>query len=117
MTTENHDTTLRLPLHLGTRRGHHETIFDRNGDIVAYTTGHGRERDGAHAQEIVAAVNATATPDPVTEQLITLAREVAKDYPDAADWKDARGRLMSMAWSALAAAGVSLPEDEEDEDE
>lgn len=30
-----------------------------------------------------------------------LAKEVAKEYPDAADWKDARGRLASMAHEAL----------------
>jgi hypothetical protein len=36
---------------------------------------------------------------------LELAREVAKDCDDAADWTDARGRLYRMAQSALAVAG------------
>ncbi|MEN6402560.1 MAG: hypothetical protein ABFD94_11520 [Armatimonadia bacterium] len=32
-----------------------------------------------------------------------LATEVAKDYPDAADWKDAYGKLHRMARALLAA--------------
>lgn len=39
-----------------------------------------------------------------------LAREVAKDYPDAADWKDARGKLLAMASQFVPY------EDEEDEE-
>jgi hypothetical protein len=36
------------------------------------------------------------------EKLKVLACEVAKDYPDSADWKDARGKLYEMANQALA---------------
>jgi hypothetical protein len=43
-------------------------------------------------------------------QLLELAREVAKDYPDAAEWKDARGRLLAMA-------SQFVPYDPDDDDE
>lgn len=39
-------------------------------------------------------------------ELETLAREVAKEYEDAADWKDAIGKLQNMANSALSKIGV-----------
>jgi hypothetical protein len=38
--------------------------------------------------------------------LIELANEVAKDYEDAADWKDAIGRLQRMAHAAIAKANT-----------
>ena len=38
-------------------------------------------------------------------ELETLAREVAKEYPDAADWKDSYGKLNRIANSALAKIG------------
>ncbi len=37
----------------------------------------------------------------VAPELYALALEIAKDYPDAADWKDARGQLLSMAEAAI----------------
>lgn len=43
-----------------------------------------------------------APDDESYDLLVELAREVAKEYPDSADWKDARGRLSRMAERALA---------------
>lgn len=45
-------------------------------------------------------------------ELLELAKLVAQDYEDAADWKDARGKLASMARAALDKAGMV----EEDDD-
>lgn len=39
-------------------------------------------------------------------ELEALAKEVAKEYEDAADWKDAIGKLQNMANSALSKIGV-----------
>ncbi len=39
-------------------------------------------------------------------ELKALAKEVAKEYEDAADWKDAIGKLQNMANSALSKIGV-----------
>ena len=38
------------------------------------------------------------------DALVALAVEVEREYPDAADWKDARGALAIQARAALAAA-------------
>lgn len=38
--------------------------------------------------------------------LVSLAKEVAKEYEDAADWKDDRGRLQRMAQDALDEIGI-----------
>jgi hypothetical protein len=40
------------------------------------------------------------------DAMVELAREVAKEYEDAADWKDAYGRLNRMATAALANAQI-----------
>lgn len=53
-----------------------------------------KEECEANARLIVEAVNSHAA-------LLALAEEVAKEYEDAADWKDARGRLLQMAENAL----------------
>lgn len=38
-------------------------------------------------------------------ELEALAREVAKEYEDAADWKDAIGKLQNLANSAISKIG------------
>lgn len=38
-------------------------------------------------------------------ELEALAREVSKEYEDAADWKDAIGKLQNMANSAISKIG------------
>lgn len=49
------------------------------------------------------------------QDFIDLAKLVAKDYEDAADWKDMRGELASMARAALDKAGITEDEDEDEE--
>lgn len=56
--TSTDQYSMKLPLHVGTGRGHHETIFDRDGDLVGYTAAGNREKDAAAAQELVQAANA-----------------------------------------------------------
>lgn len=53
--------------------------------------------DEADARFIVRACNAH-------DDLLALAQEVAKEYEDAADWKDARRHLCEMARAAIAKA-------------
>lgn len=65
----------------------------------------------ANAARIVACVNACAgipTKDvgDTLQILWRLAEQVAQDYPDAADWKDARSRLRTLAVQALQAVTV-----------
>jgi hypothetical protein len=43
-------------------------------------------------------------------ELLALAIEVVKEYPDAADWKDAIGKLQRMARLAIAKTTYSLKE-------
>jgi hypothetical protein len=53
--------------------------------------------DLANAEFIVHACNSH-------DDLVTLAELVAADYEDAADWKDAKGRMQTLAYAALAKA-------------
>lgn len=70
-------------------------VVAADGPIVE-TVAYARVRSGeaeANARLIAAA------PD-----LLVLAEEVAKEYEDAADWKDAIGRLQRLARAAVAKA-------------
>jgi hypothetical protein len=60
----------------------------------------GSRPPGEHAANAALIVRAVNSHDAMVE----LAREVAKEYEDAADWKDAYGRLNRMATAALALA-------------
>jgi hypothetical protein len=63
-----------------------------------YIASVGNSDDAPWQQDADAAVVAAST------DLLALAVEVAKEYEDAADWKDAIGRLQKMARAAIARA-------------
>lgn len=48
------------PWHVGTGRGHHESIYgsDLQGSLIAYAARGNKEKDSANAERIVACVNA-----------------------------------------------------------
>lgn len=71
------------------------SVFDANGRSIL-CTGDMEDCTGADIQlaRVIAALPA----------LLELTGEVAQEYPDAADWKDARGRLYRMASAALQEA-------------
>jgi hypothetical protein len=68
------------------------TVFAANGADILCT---GDMEDCTMAEIRLAQAIATL---PI---LLELAQAVAGDYEDAADWKDARGRLVGLAQSAL----------------
>lgn len=49
-------------------------------------------------------VDATRQTKAVALNIVELVQEVAKEYPDAADWKDSRGKLERLANSILREA-------------
>jgi hypothetical protein len=54
--------------------------------------------------------------DDARDAFLRLAYLVAKDYPDSADWKDARPQLVGLAYSALGAIGINPELEETSED-
>lgn len=78
-----------------------ETVVDSEGVTVAdcaiFGPGITQERNQAHARAV------SAIPE-----FVKLAREVAKEYTDAADWKDAIGLIQDLAWDALRKAQLDL---------
>lgn len=76
------------------RTGHEGycTVFDANGNFVVMTG----DMENCTMAEIRLGQAFAALP-----ALLELARAVATDYEDAAEWKDARSRLLSLAQTAL----------------
>lgn len=72
------------------------TITIRTEELAGYqnTIARAREQIAALKLEVQAARERMA-------KGMRLAEEVAKDYDDSADWKDARGRLQALAQDAL----------------
>lgn len=79
------------------REGHEGevTVYDATGGVII-CVGDMEDCTGADIQlaHAIAAI----------PKLLELARAVAADYPDAADWKDARQHLWSIARGALDVA-------------
>lgn len=83
------------PWSMDDNRDGHEglvTVFDANGDYVLCTG----SMEDCSGGDIELARAIAALPD-----LLALAQKVAQDYPDAADWKDARAVLSGMAAGVL----------------
>jgi len=64
------------------------TVFDAAGKPITCTG----DMEACGIDDIELAYGIAALPD-----LIALAQSVAKEYPDAADWKDARPSLYALA--------------------
>lgn len=90
-----------------------ETRDDIAGRVEIFATDHSNllraDRDRAYERISLLQDQNKALFDDLNlrTELLDLARLIAKDYQDAADWKDARGKLFSMARAALDKAGIS----------